>query len=41
MQGPAWPELEAAKRQLHGTLARAFEVSRRLAGFSATQEPAP
>ena len=37
MQGPAWPELEAAKRQLHGTLARAFEVSRRLAGFSATQ----
>ena len=35
--GPAWPELEAARRQLHGSLARAFEVSRRLAGFSATQ----
>jgi predicted Zn-dependent peptidase len=36
-QGPSWPELQAAKRQLWGSLARAFEVSRRLAGFTATQ----
>jgi predicted Zn-dependent peptidase len=37
MRGPSWPELAAAKRQLRGSLARAFESSRRLAGFAATQ----
>ena len=35
--GPTFPELEAARRQLHGSLARAYEVSRRLAGLAATQ----
>jgi predicted Zn-dependent peptidase len=37
MRGPSYPELVAAKRQLRGSLARAFESSRRLAGFAATQ----
>jgi predicted Zn-dependent peptidase len=37
MRGPSYPELAAAKRQLRGSLARAFESSRRLAGFAATQ----
>jgi predicted Zn-dependent peptidase len=37
MRGPSWPELTVAKRQLRGSLARAFESSRRLAGFAATQ----
>ena len=32
-RGPTFPELEAARRQLHGSLARAYEVSRRLAGW--------
>jgi predicted Zn-dependent peptidase len=36
-RGPTFSELEAARRQLHGSLARAYEVSRRLAGLSATQ----
>lgn len=36
-RGPTFPELEAARRQLHGSLARAYEVSRRLAGLAATQ----
>jgi predicted Zn-dependent peptidase len=36
-RGPSWQELAAAKRQLRGSLARAFESSRRLAGFAATQ----
>ena len=36
-RGPTFPELEAARRQLHGSLARAYEVSRRLAGVAATQ----
>jgi predicted Zn-dependent peptidase len=36
-RGPTWRELDTARRQLHGSLARAFEVSRRLAGFAATQ----
>src|SRR5690349_21251257 len=35
--GPSFRELEAGKRQLRGSLARAFESSRRLAGFAATQ----
>jgi predicted Zn-dependent peptidase len=37
LRGPSWQELGAAKRQLHGSLARAFESSRRLAGYAATQ----
>ena len=36
-RGPTFPELEAARRQLHGSLARAYEVSRRLAGLAASQ----
>jgi predicted Zn-dependent peptidase len=36
-RGPTYQELEAARRQLHGSLARAYEVSRRLAGLAATQ----
>jgi len=36
-KGPGFGELEIARRQLLGSLARAFESSRRLAGFAATQ----
>ena len=36
-KGPGFGELETARRQLLGSLARAFESSRRLAGFAATQ----
>ena len=36
-RGPSWSELEEAKRQHAGAQARAFESSRRLAAYSATQ----
>ncbi|CAA9535392.1 MAG: hypothetical protein AVDCRST_MAG79-1309 [uncultured Thermoleophilia bacterium] len=36
-RGPSWIELENARRQHAGVQARAFESSRRLAGYTATQ----
>jgi predicted Zn-dependent peptidase len=36
-RGPTYSELAVARRQFEASLARAFETSRRLAGFSATQ----